>query len=94
MGVIYDVLTGILLNCFKFKNSEVFKVLVLNGVVIDYVITSKERIILKVASGDAVHRILANDDVSEEKAKGLVGKSIKVEGESPDPIFMFSNNGK
>jgi hypothetical protein len=94
MGVIYDVLTGILLNWFKFKNSEVVKVLVLNGVVIDYVVTSKERIILKIASGDAVHRVLANDEVSEEKAKGLVGTNIKVQGESPDPIFMFSNNGK
>jgi hypothetical protein len=70
------------------------KLLVLSGVVTDYVMTSKERIILKVASGDAVHRVYASDDVNEEKAKGLVGTSVKISGESPDPIFMFSNDGK
>lgn len=63
--------------------------MIIEGIVTGVRITEKGSVILKVADNQAVHSVLLpKDSVVEEKE--VIGKRMKVEGFSRDPVFLFA----
>lgn len=63
--------------------------MVIEGIVTGVRTTDKGSVILKVADNQAVHSVLLpKDSVVDEKE--VIGKKMKVEGVSRDPVFLFA----